>query len=234
MHQTEADYNLIAQDFDQTRGYLWPGLKEFKTFVKDGDQVLDLGCGNGKLRLLFKDVKLNYTGVDQAQKLLDIAQNRQDFKLENQKFIQANVAKLPLPDNSFDVVFFIAVFHHLPGRDLREQTVQEIKRVLKPGGILIMTNWNRYQKEFLPHVINYTFLKLIGKSEMDFKDIYLPWQRGKTYRYYHAFTLGELRKIIKSSGLSLEKNYLAELSGRPVSKFDYLTAANLVTVAKKC
>lgn len=231
--QTKATYNAIVADFNQTRSYLWPGLQDFARFVKNGDKVLDLGCGNGKLRLLFKDVKIDYTGVDNANELLKIGQERDEFSLVNQKFVQADVWQLPFADNTFDAVFFMAVLHHLPGKDLRLKALQEVKRVLKPNGILVMTNWNRYKKESLSSIIDYTFKKLIGKSELDFKDIMLPWQNGKAYRYYHAFTLGELKKLIKQSGLNLQDNYLAEWSGKRAKKYGYLQAANLVTLAKK-
>ena len=234
--QTKDSYNSIADYFDQTRSYLWPGLNNFKKFVKDNNKILDLGCGNGKLRLLFKDVKIDYTGVDNSNQLIRIAQERENFRIANQNFIISDVYNLPFMDNTFDVIFFIAVFHHIPGHDLRQKTLAEIKRVLKPGGTLVMTNWNRYQRRGtqLKYIIKYTWLKIIGRSELDFKDVWLPWMRGKAYRYYHAFTLGELKKNISQSGLKLQENYLAMWGGKRVSNLGYLSAANLVTIAKKC
>jgi len=233
LEQTKSDYNTIASDFDQTRSYLWPGLFDFKKYVKAGDKILDLGCGNGKLRLLFKDLAVDYTGLDNSAELLKIAESRNDFKLAKQNFIQADISSLPLADNSFDIIFFIAVFHHIPGNQLRLKVLTEVKRILKPGGVLIMTNWNRYQKEFLGQLIHYTFLKIIGKSDLDFKDIWLPWMQGKVHRYYHLFTLGELKKLVIESGLEIQGNYLAYWGGKKASNFSYQKAANLVTIAKK-
>ena len=74
---------------------------------------------------------------------------------------------------------------------------------------------------------------MIGRSDLDFKDFFLPWMGGKAERYYHAFTLSEIKKLIKESGLELEQNYLAKFDGARVSRASYLTAANLVTIAKK-
>ncbi len=236
LNEVQGSYDDIASDFDQTRSYLWPGFKDFKKFVKPKAEILDLGCGNGKLRLLFEDAEISYTGVDSSAELLKIAENRQNFKLQNQKFFKAEVFNLPFKENSFDLIFFVAVFHHIPGKELRLKTLNEIKRVLKPGGIMIMTNWNRYQAKGpqLKYIIKYTLLKITGRSELDFKDIYLPWMKGKVYRYYHAFTLGELKKIIRQSGLKLEDNYLSEWQGKKAKRFSYLKSANLVTIAKKC
>lgn len=236
LEETERSYNSIATDFNQTRNYLWPGLKDFKKYIKSGDKILDLGCGNGKLRLLFKETDIDYVGVDNSSELLKIAEKRLNFKLPRQKFIKANILNLPFPDNSFDVVFFVAVLHHIPSKIFRQQVLREIRRVLKPNGILIMTNWNRYQKRGpqLKYIIKYTLLKIIGRSELDFKDTYLPWMGGKAYRYYHAFTLGELRKLVEKSGLKIQENYLAYWRGKKASRLAYSKAANLVTIAKKC
>ncbi|MFA6255442.1 MAG: class I SAM-dependent methyltransferase [Patescibacteria group bacterium] len=234
LEQTKNDYDTIASDFDCTRRWLWPGLDDFKNYVKAGDRILDLGCGNGKLRLLFKDINLEYIGLDNSQKLLAIAESDSKFKIANQKFIKADVTPLSFPDNYFDVVFFIAVFHHIPSDQLRQQTLEEIRRVLKPGGILVMANWNHWRKEHLHYIIKYTWLKMISKSDLDFKDIFLPWMGGKVKRYFHAFTLGELKRLINKSGLKLEGNFLSYWDNKNKSKFNYLGTSNLVTIARKC
>ena len=233
LDDVKQTYNDIAPDFDKTRAYVWPGIKAFVKYVGPNDKVLDLGCGNGKLRLLFKDVKIDYTGADNSSALLKLAGDKADLALPGQKFAEAEVFNLPFVDNSFDAVFFLAVLHHIPGKDLRLKTLREINRVLKPGGVLVMTSWNRWQNEYNRHIFKYTLLKLFGKSELDFKDFYLPWMGGKAYRYYHAFTLGEVKRLVKKSGLKLEENYLAKFDGAKVSSLAYLTAANLVAVARK-
>jgi len=235
LDQTKNDYDAIAADFNKTRSYLWPGLKGFKKYVSHGDKVLDLGCGNGKLRLLFKDVKIDYIGVDNSQRQLDFVESRSDFKIASQKFVHSEIFRLPFSDNSFDVIFFLAVLHHIPSQNLRLKALEEIRRVLKPSGVLIIMNWNRYQSQWpqLKYIIKYTALKIIGRSDLDFKDIYLPWMGGKVYRYYHAFTLGELKNLIGNSGLILVDNYLAAWAGKKANRFSYLKSANLVTIAKK-
>ena len=67
LKQVKDNYEQTAEEFNQTRSYLWPGLQSLKKFVKNGDKVLDLGCGNGKLRLLFKDYQIDYFGVDNSK-----------------------------------------------------------------------------------------------------------------------------------------------------------------------
>lgn len=238
LEQTKQNYNTIAVDFNKTRQYVWPGVKDFKKYVKAGDRILDLGCGNGKLRLLFKNVKVDYIGIDNSRQLLNLAETNFNFRIANQKFIFADITDLPFPDSYFDVIFGIATFHHLPSKELRFKALVEVKRVMKKGGVLIMTNWNLWDQKHLHYIIKYAALKIIGKSKLDFKDIYLPWMGGKVRRYYHAFTLEELKKIISRSGLKVEENFLSYLERKQKNskqkKFHYLNAANIVTIAKKC
>ena len=232
LNKVKADYCLIAADFDQTRKNLWPEHLLLKRYVRAGDRVLDLGCGNGRLRLIFQDVNVDYTGADNCQNFIELAGSSQDFKLPKQKFILSEMFDLPFADNSFDAIFCIAAFHHLPGKSLRFAALAEMKRVLKPGGRLVMTNWNRWQWQYLHYIIKYAALKIIGQNRLDFKDILIPWQGKGVERYYHAFTLGELKRLFNKAGFCLEENFLT--SRQVEKKVWYLQATNIVTVAKKC
>lgn len=234
LEQTTIGYNTIASSFDQTRRYLWPGLEDFKKYIKPGDKILDLGCGNGKLRLLFKDVKINYNGVDPSRKLIDLAKSKPEFDLEKQQFVVAGADKLPFPDDTFDLVFFIATFHHIPSDKLRLEALKEVKRVLKPSGRLIMANWNQWRKKHFHYIIKYAWLKITGRSDLDFKDIFIPWMDGKVKRYFRAFTKGELRGLVRMAGLKFENGYLSSWDSDKKGRFNYLKASNIVTIAKKC
>lgn len=233
LNQVKNDYNVISEEFNQSRRELWTEILMFKKYVKIGDKVLDLGCGNGRLRLMFKDVKIEYIGIDNNQKLLELAEGNNEFDLENQKFVIGEMYNLPFADNSFDIIYCIAAFHHLPGEKLRLQTLSEIKRVLKPGGQLVMTNWNRWNKQYIKYIIKYAWLKIIGKNKMDFKDILVPWKNKKVERYYHVFTLGELKKLVDKSGLNYVDGFLSFWHQDKRSRLNYLKASNIVTIAKK-
>jgi hypothetical protein len=60
-------------------------------------------------------------------------------------------------------------------------------------------------------LLKYTFLKLIGKSKLDFKDVFVPWKdsRGKVvvWRYFHCFTKKELENLIKEIGMEIKKSW---------------------------
>ena len=197
--KTREDYNLIADDFSRTRDEVWDEMFFlFEKYLKTGDKVLDLGCGNGRWFKLFKTYNVNYMGIDSSLKLIDIARKNDP----EGKFQVEEGLNLSFPDNFFDKIYSIAVFHHLPSKKLRLKFLEEAKRVLKPGGILVLTVWRLKNQTYL--LIKYTILKLLGKSKLDFRDVFEPWGK-KAERYYHCFTETELIKLVKDSGFKIKE-----------------------------
>jgi len=209
LNKTKEDYNLIAEDWSKTRSFVIFEEKEwFLRYISAGDKVLDLGCGNGRFFEIFNEKKVDYTGVDFSEKLIEIAKS----KYPKGNFLVSSVFNLPFPDNFFDRVLCVAVFHHIPSKELRLNLLKEIKRIMKPGGRLILTIWNlnpigmiligKY-KRFLSF-LKYFILKILGRSKLDFKDFYIPW-RNILLRYIHFFTKTELKELVKQSGLELDE-----------------------------
>lgn len=98
-----------------------------------GNYILDLGCGNGNIiSLLKKRKKASYYGVDLSEQMIREAKKRvgRDVILKT-----ADAMNLPFQDEMFDIVICNASFHHYT-RPLT--AVKEIKRVLKPGGTLVL------------------------------------------------------------------------------------------------
>src|SRR3989344_5484974 len=94
LEQTKKSYNTIAKDWDRTRQTLWPSWKDFLKYIKDGDKILDVGCGNGRLIKLFENVNIDYTGIDNSEELIKIAKNN----YPNQNFLVGEILQLPFPD----------------------------------------------------------------------------------------------------------------------------------------
>ncbi len=200
LDKTKKDYNLIAKDFSRTRSFVWPETKFlFLDYLKDGDKVLDLGCGNGRYFSLCRLKDIEYFGIDNAEDLIKEAKKN----YPQAKFQVADALKIPFPDNYFDKVYSIAVFHQIPSKNYRLQFLKEIKRVLKKRGWAILTVWKFYRLKDWFLLIKYTILKLLGKSKLDFKDFFEPWGR-KTKRYYHWFSKRELIKLVKGAGFIIK------------------------------
>lgn len=96
------------------------------------EKILDIGCGVTPLFLLNTDFNEKF-GIDPSVNTSFQTQN-----LTLIKFDLENEPVLPFGDNSFDVVTMLAVFEHIEQRQL-PQALGEVRRILKPGGVFILT-----------------------------------------------------------------------------------------------
>lgn len=94
------NYEEIAEDFNETRKkQFWPELVKLAAEVKDGDSILDVGCGNGRLIAAFKDRKINYIGVDGNEKLISLARENLAAKSPLDKGGWGDFPKTETPHN---------------------------------------------------------------------------------------------------------------------------------------
>ncbi|MDD4661839.1 MAG: class I SAM-dependent methyltransferase [Candidatus Pacebacteria bacterium] len=176
--KTCNDYNKIAERFSSARKNTWDEFDFLFNNIKDGERVLDLGCGNGRFYEKLK--KTNYTGIDNSEKLISIAKNNYpdvDFKV-------ASALEIPFKEKEFDKVYSLAVLHHLP-QDYHSRFLEEIKRVLKDDGILIITVWNLNERK-----------KKEDVKKINDKEILIPWH-GVEDHYFYVFDLEELVELFK-------------------------------------
>lgn len=137
-------YDRLAQIYDRRwHSYILNSLIFLKDYMKlSGDEViLDVACGTGELeRILVSDYpNLNITGVDISEKMLDVAKSKfpNSQKIE---FLKASANSLPFPDSSFDTIVSASAFHYFNNPI---NALQEMKRVLKPNGKVIIMDWCR-------------------------------------------------------------------------------------------
>jgi SAM-dependent methyltransferase len=105
----------------------------------DGRSVLDVACGEGYGSDLLAEVANEVTGVDISNESIAHAQEQYRDR-KNLKFIQGSCERLPLPDDSIEVAVSFETIEHL---EMQEQFVSELRRVLKPGGLLLMSSPNK-------------------------------------------------------------------------------------------
>jgi ubiquinone/menaquinone biosynthesis C-methylase UbiE len=221
-------YNLIAHQFSQTRNSPWPEFSEFGKYVKPGDRLLDLGCGNGRVFEFLRERKIQYTGFDIADKLLREAKQKHPAG----EFILGDMRQpLPFFDNYFDHIWAIASFHHLETRGERESALREMRRVLKPGGKLVIMVWNLYQPKYWKFVLKGFWDWILGKTRSA-KDLFIPWKSGGeeiVWRYYYAFSPAELRKLLIPNGFKIIEEYCSKNGERVSVRQGY----NIVVVADR-
>lgn len=110
-----------------------------------GESVLDVGCGTGSLVLASKRRVGRtgmVTGIDASPEMIERARRKAMNKGEGIHFEVARVESLPFPNETFDVVLSTLVMHHLP-RATRERCVSEMRRVLRPGGRLLVVDFEK-------------------------------------------------------------------------------------------
>ncbi len=210
LDKTREDYNLIAEDFSRTRNRIWEELRFLSKYTNNYERILDLGCGNGRLYELFKEKTVDYYGIDNSKKLIEIAQKR----YPQFKFQVADALNLPFSADFFDKVFCVAVLHHIPSKELRLKVLRDINRVLKPNGLLVLTVWNLGFLRRLTILLENIILKIFHRTKLDFGDTLVPWGK-KLKRYVHGFSKNELKKLVGEAGFKVKE---IEIIKRPKSR----------------
>ncbi len=123
---------------------LKPLLKE-NTNLK----LLDVGCGGGLLTEEFAKMGCKVTAVDPSASSLVTARAHAEESNLPIEYLESFGDKMPFEDNSFDVVSCCDVLEHIKDYD---KTIQEISRVLKPGGVFLFDTINRTPYSYLVNI----------------------------------------------------------------------------------
>ncbi|MCD4705818.1 class I SAM-dependent methyltransferase [bacterium] len=236
-------YEEIAEHFSITRNYIWKDLKNLAKYIRNDYKVLDVGCGNGRMFEELENKNIEYFGIDYCEKLIDIARNRYKHSSSKVQFAVSDIDNMPFGKNQFDAIFAIAIINHIPSKEAQKNALTKLYQTLKPGGILLMTNWNLWNFNFKKNIFSYNFKKWktpakkwkekyeIDKKEFKLKDIMTEWKAGEKSSplYYYAFEKQEIDKLTKKIGFEILDSYYSK-SGKKVNRFQ---GGNIITIAKK-
>jgi ubiquinone/menaquinone biosynthesis C-methylase UbiE len=140
-----------ARLYDVTTGLLGRRGHRLRTMIADdlqlrpGDRVLDVGCGPGRLAMLFGErVAPNGSveGIDAAPEMIDRANARARKHRLPVTFKVGFAQQLPFADEEFDAVSCVLALHHVADHD-QQAAVTEMYRVLKPGGRLLIAEFQK-------------------------------------------------------------------------------------------
>lgn len=206
LEKVVEDYNSISDEFDRTRQYSWKEFEKFPKYLKEGVQIADIGCGNGRLYNFLQEKleDFQYIGVDKSPNLIKKAQiNFPSEKKNAPTFITGDLLEIPLDTASQDIVFCIAAFHHLPSKEFRQRGMKELNRILKQDGILILSNWNLFQPKYKKYIWKSRFKSLLSLGRYSPRDTFIPWSNSGVDRYYYAFKTKELQKLLKKENFQI-------------------------------
>lgn len=132
--------------------------------IQKGMKVLEIGCGSGAFTTFVARAvgnKGKVYALDIQPEMLQQLENKlsqpENKDITNIKLIETSASDLPFDNNSLDLVFMVTVFGEIPDHN---KALQEIKRVLKPGGTLAITEL------FLDpdYLLKSTVTKKVGKT----------------------------------------------------------------------
>lgn len=122
-----------------TKNFTTPFQAEaFEKYVTKEGHILDVGCGYGRtLDELYQTGYKNLTGIDFSESM--IRRGREQFPYLDLRIKQSSW--IDLPDESMDAVILFAVLTCIRDNEEQQALIQEIRRVLKPGGILYVNDF---------------------------------------------------------------------------------------------
>ena len=166
-------YNKIAEEFSQRNSVSIYNaeFQAFRSSVKSGDKILEIGCGTGRDADELVKLNFDYTGIDASEGMLAIARER----VKQGNFQMGDFYHLKFPDNAFDGFWAAASFLHVPKNEM-DVVLQEAKRILKPEGI--------------------GFISLKQKTTMD-EGYIKETKAGGIERYFAFYTKDEIEGILK-------------------------------------
>ena len=107
--------------------------------LKPSNFHLDIACGSGTFLGSLRNTKSTHVGIDISLPQISEAQYR--YGERNKFFLQSDAAQLPFPTDCFDIVTVVELIEHLP-ISLVKKTLDEVFRILRPGGSLILSTPN--------------------------------------------------------------------------------------------
>lgn len=170
-NRISGSYNALNHIFSLGIDKLW--RREAVGYLKDnlpqGARVLDEACGTGDLTLLEAKNGFNVTGIDISVNMLEIAKKRVGrFYMSNRcrrtrsahipELMLGDAAKLPFQDDSFDAV---SIAYGIRNFNDRAAALSEIKRILKPGGHLMILEFAEPKNRLLRFCYRIYFRHLV-------------------------------------------------------------------------
>ncbi len=234
-------YQTFAAQFSATRQRIQPGVQDAIRQIKAGSQVLDLGCGNGKLweRMVEQGFRGGYTGLDFSASLLEEALRRAALVCTGQPVLDAPIFRQAdltgpgwsndLQGHGFDFILAFAVLHHLPGQQTVRGLLAQASELLAPGGRLIFSVWQFLNSPRLRGRIQDWSLAGLSPDQVDPGDYLLDWrQGGHGLRYVHHYTLEELDHLASRCGFTCIGSHLSDGKGGDLSLYQTWILENVI------
>lgn len=176
------DFELRINKAKKTISILEDYLGSLKSF-----NLLDIGCSSGIMTNIYSDYFYKVTGIDIDSKAISFALQNNNKK--NISFLICPIEENKFQGESFDVITCSHIYEHIPDD---EKLMEEIYRLLKPGGVCYFVAGNRF-KIIEPHY-SLPFLSFFPKN---ISNIYLRIFKKENYYYENLKSYRNLVKLVK-------------------------------------
>ena len=207
--------------------------------IKQGNSLLDVGCGQGRYSLAFAKAGVNVTGYDTSDVLLSEAKRISATMELSVKWVLGDMREIPF-ENQFDAVTSMDALGFFEEDADNQKAITQMAKTLRPGGHLamlvvngfrILNNFQRFtleeqegliveiEREPLPE-------RKAVREELSFKNI----NGESTYeRYQRLYSAEELSELVNNSGFAI-RNIFSNFTG---AQFDPNSSEKIVLVAEK-
>ena len=208
-------YDQFGESFSATRQRLQPGVKKILESIHAEESVLDLGCGNGHfLRELHdRGHHASLLGADFSLPLLREAESTPGVEFRELDLMQLSRFSDQLSvAGGWDVITMFATMHHIPSREVRLDILHTVKKLLKPEGKFILSNWQFLNSEKLKARVQPWEKAGLSDSDVDEGDYLLDWRggAGEGLRYAHQFSAEELLGLAEQVQMKVEASFLSD------------------------
>lgn len=178
-------YEYIASEFNVTRAYKWNWITDFINSLPKNSLIYDIGCGSGR-NMDYPNYQ--FIGFDNCLSFIELCRNK------GLKAYYSEITDIKIRDNNADALICIATFHHLSTYENRIKALQELKRIVKINGKILLSVWAKDQ----PKKTRITF--------DHYGDNIVFWKK-KYPRYYYIFQLDELKLLINEVNLNIDNEF---------------------------
>ncbi|MCK4395318.1 methyltransferase domain-containing protein [candidate division WOR-3 bacterium] len=207
--------------------------------IKQGNSLLDVGCGQGRYSLAFAKTGVNVTGYDTSDVLLSEAKRLARSMGLSVKWLLGDMRKIPF-EKQFDAVTLMDAFGFFKEDSDNQKAVSQMAKTLRPGGHIVMVvvngsrilnNFQRFALEEQKGLIIEIERELLPERKAMSENLHIKDRNVEsTYeRYQRLYNAEELSELVNNAGFAI-RNIFSNFTG---AQFDPNSSEKIVLVAEK-
>jgi ubiquinone/menaquinone biosynthesis C-methylase UbiE len=206
--EVKAVYDQIAKEYDKRNPGAGPADDMFTdneiafllSKIQPGQKVLDIGCGTGRFTVPLAELGTDVSALDISAGMLDVLNEKLAERGLSADLRQGDMCRLPFPDATFDAVTSFLALMHIPLAD-RPAVWREVRRVLKPGGRMILGVKNG----IFERLFKGDRFAAVDVTDVEAKKlIFTECGNGAQYEAaWYSFTPQELQALFAQVGMSM-------------------------------